>query len=760
MNARALLRAIVAVVGASALIGTLFVVGAQRSEALSGSEFNPGNIITDDVFFNYQSMSAAQIQAFLVSMESGCTGGNGYPCLKDYRENTWSRPDAGANRCTAYNGANGELASTIIWRVSVACQINPQVLIATLQKEQGLVTSTAPTARQYTAAMGYGCPDTAPCDSQFYGFYNQVYKAAWQFRTYTRSPDQWNFRPGVVNVAFNPNAGCGASAVNIQNQATANLYNYTPYQPNAAALANLSGTGNSCSSYGNRNFWVYFNTWFGSSVSQGPLLIAQKYAAYGGTGGALGAVTSPILSITQNSGGLGQAFVNGSIYWNINAGAHVVLAGPLRDFYFAAGGAAGSYGWPLSDTQSLAQNGGGWQQAFTAGAVYSSAAGTYMVSGSIRTAYFARNGAVGDFGWPTSAANCGLPNGGCVQNFQGGAIYTNPGGTAFSVPAGFNQLYTAAGGPAGSWGYPNSNPLVVASASGNGTGQVFIGGSLYARNGSAPNFVSGPIRDFYFSKSGATGSLGWPAGAATCTPDGASCTQTFTGGTVAWTKAGGAKLTAPEIDAAYAALGGASGALGAVRSDPIWIPQNGGGLGKVYAGGSIYWSTATGAYAVSGRIRDTYFTVTGAAGPLGWPTSAADCGFSGAGCSQSFQSNSLIAGRASTGYYMVTGAYTPALIAAGGTAGVLGLPTSTVLNISSNGGGTGQAFDGGSIYSSRAGTFAVTGGMRDFYFSRGGAAGALGWPAAAMACSAGACTQKFTGGTVSWTSAGGGAIVP
>ena len=46
---------------------------------------------------------------------------------------------------------------------------------------------------------------------------------------------------------------CGTSSVYIQNQATAGLYNYTPYQPNAAALANLYGTGDSCSAYGNRN---------------------------------------------------------------------------------------------------------------------------------------------------------------------------------------------------------------------------------------------------------------------------------------------------------------------------------------------------------------------------------------------------------------------------------------------------------------------------------------------------------------------------
>ena len=42
----------------------------------------------------------------------------------------------------------------------------------------------------------------------------------------------------------------------IENRATAALYYYTPFTPNAAALANLGGTGDACLSYGNRNFWL------------------------------------------------------------------------------------------------------------------------------------------------------------------------------------------------------------------------------------------------------------------------------------------------------------------------------------------------------------------------------------------------------------------------------------------------------------------------------------------------------------------------
>src|SRR5690606_17254112 len=83
----------------------------------------------------------------------------------------------------------------------------------------------------------------------------------------------YNYRAGQVNnVLYHPKAACGSAPVFIANQATAGLYNYTPYQPNTAALNNLYGTGDSCSSYGNRNFWRLYWDWFGSPVTDADLL--------------------------------------------------------------------------------------------------------------------------------------------------------------------------------------------------------------------------------------------------------------------------------------------------------------------------------------------------------------------------------------------------------------------------------------------------------------------------------------------------------
>jgi putative cell wall-binding protein len=230
------------------------------------SSFQPGNIVSDAVFFYKDAMTEAQIQAFLEQKVPSCKAG--YTCLRDWYDT--SRTTSADAMCGAYQGGVRERASRIIYKVAQACGINPQVILVTLQKEQGLVTHTWPSDWRYTIAMGQGCPDTAACDTRYYGFFNQVFGAAWQLKRYANPPGTsqyftW-YAPGKTwNVRWHPNAACGSSPVYVQNQATANLYYYTPYQPNAAALRAGYGTGDGCSSYGNRNFVNYFTDWFGST---------------------------------------------------------------------------------------------------------------------------------------------------------------------------------------------------------------------------------------------------------------------------------------------------------------------------------------------------------------------------------------------------------------------------------------------------------------------------------------------------------------
>jgi SH3-like domain-containing protein len=223
-----------------------------------------GFIISDREFYDGKSMTVAEIQAFLDEQVPQCAAGGS--CLKDFVQ---SHPDKEADKfCAAIAGGTEESAARIIYKVAVACSINPKVLLVMLQKEQSLVTLTNPSQSRFDRAMGYACPDSGPnnsanCNELHYGFTNQVYRAARQMQVYTLEPWYFAYGPGRVNtIKWNPDPLCGTSKVYIQNQATANLYSYTPYRANIAALSAGWGTGDPCSSYGNRNFYNYYLEWF------------------------------------------------------------------------------------------------------------------------------------------------------------------------------------------------------------------------------------------------------------------------------------------------------------------------------------------------------------------------------------------------------------------------------------------------------------------------------------------------------------------
>ena len=268
---------------------TLLLQGG--ASALSGSDFKPGRIIDDAIFYDANSMNSTQIQQFLDAKVPNCdTNGSqpyagttraeygasrGYPapytCLKDYRQDI-SVKNPEESMCNGMSAASNVRASEIIQRVAQSCGISPKVLLILLQKEQSLVTDDWPWSIQYRSATGYGCPDSGPnysanCDSSYFGFFNQVYNAARIYKYYAKYPNSFNHIAGRNNyVLYNPNPSCGGTTVFIENQATAGLYNYTPYQPNSSSLSNLYGSGDSCGAYGNRNFWRMFSDWFGSTT--------------------------------------------------------------------------------------------------------------------------------------------------------------------------------------------------------------------------------------------------------------------------------------------------------------------------------------------------------------------------------------------------------------------------------------------------------------------------------------------------------------
>lgn len=242
------------------ILGCLTLIQAQPANA----GYDSNNLIDDYAFTNYGSMDQNAIQAFLQARGS---------YLASYTDPTVNQPAAKIIRDAAWDFG-----------------LNPQVIMATMQKEQSLITNPSPTASNIRSAMGYGCPDGADCNTQYYGLYNQVRNGSWQLRfNYERSGGNnstWTGPSGAVwgnpsisyacagssryysaglypgrTVTFYAEGGPSQpyAVVTIANRATASMYCYTPHVYNPSGVPNYYS--------GSYNFVTFYEQYFGSTIS-------------------------------------------------------------------------------------------------------------------------------------------------------------------------------------------------------------------------------------------------------------------------------------------------------------------------------------------------------------------------------------------------------------------------------------------------------------------------------------------------------------
>ncbi len=262
-------------------ISTIFVAPFMfifTAQANADTTYNPAYLISDSIFTDTSSMSQSTIQSFLVNENSG---------LKNYYDVENCGSSSGPHYsfyATYYSCAQSVLASKIIYDSSQAYGINPRAILATMEKEQSLVTTPNPTQSQLNCAMGYLSCGTVV------GFFNQVDNGTWQFRAdidLMNGQNYWGYTPSSYpcsaadsydhpelystglypgnnvtfsNPAYNGDpAGPGGYPMTfvLGTSATAALYCYTPY------VGPLSQTGYS----GSYNFVYYFELWFGSVAS-------------------------------------------------------------------------------------------------------------------------------------------------------------------------------------------------------------------------------------------------------------------------------------------------------------------------------------------------------------------------------------------------------------------------------------------------------------------------------------------------------------
>lgn len=231
--------------------GSLFVTPPQKVEA-----YNNGALCDDTAFINSSRLDDSGIQNFLVSNGS---------FLKDFTE-------------------GGRTAAQIIGNAARENGINPIAILATIQKEEGIISGTYATTYNQTRngwAMGYGYTDSQ-IYAQYWGFTTQVDYGTWQFR---RNYDLWATNGSIWNVG-NTVTIDGVNVV-LSNRCTSSLYRYTPHLG------------------GNQNFAHYFDLWGGGGTFNAQLLAQGPYYGLGLPGVAL--VPGQVFTVWANLKNTGTA---------------------------------------------------------------------------------------------------------------------------------------------------------------------------------------------------------------------------------------------------------------------------------------------------------------------------------------------------------------------------------------------------------------------------------------------------------------------
>ncbi len=175
--------------------------------------------------------------------------------------------------------------------------------------------------------------------------------------------------------------------------------------------------------------------------------------------------------------------------------------------------------------------------------------------------------------------------------------------------------YLAAGGGASAFGAATTAEMDATTA--DTAVQWFQKGRMYSSGATGTRYVWGAILTKYRSLGTVTGFLRFPttderAGA------GGGRYNDFQGGSIYYSSATGAHEVHGAIRTKWRALGGEAGTLGYPLADEAAV---GVGRASQFQGGNVYWSSGNGAYAVQGAILTRYLALGGTGSRLGPPVS-------------------------------------------------------------------------------------------------------------------------------------------
>lgn len=196
---------------------------------------------------------------------------------------------------------------------------------------------------------------------------------------------------------------------------------------------------------------------------------------------------------------------------------------------------------------------------------------------------------------------------GDFAQFQGSTVVRRSGQPWREVRGAINDKYTRSGGPLSRLGVPTTDETRTPTKPG-AYNHFDKGASIYWSPGTGAHVVEGAIRQKWSSMGWENGMLGFPL---TDEEWGRSSRYNhFQGGSIFWSSSTGAREVHGAIRDRWASVGWERSSLGLPVTDEVRTP-NGRGAFNHFQGGSVYWSPSTGARIVKGAIRDKWAS-------LGW----------------------------------------------------------------------------------------------------------------------------------------------
>ncbi len=239
---------------AAALVLAAVLVAVPAHAAV----YDPLNVISYDTWRASSAMSVADVQAFLDTLSGPLKS---YECTDTVTSATPARRSA----------------ASIIWRSAQIWNINPKVILATLQKEQSLLTvSNSANEARLIKAMGCGVygidPITGHTKNRFPGFASQIYNGANKLSTYEITYGWYAGKPKAVTAHRQVEAtrAVGAAVETYAktvsyttyivplNACTFALYTYTPYYPQ-------------------KLFWDIYTRYFGDPQTPGRMVPVYRF---------------------------------------------------------------------------------------------------------------------------------------------------------------------------------------------------------------------------------------------------------------------------------------------------------------------------------------------------------------------------------------------------------------------------------------------------------------------------------------------------